>query len=34
MIESADFMTLLKVDGKWPIINKSFYADRKARPAG
>ena len=33
-VKFTDYMTLLKVDGKWRIINKSFYADRKAKPAG
>ena len=33
-VRFVDYMTLLKVDGKWRIINKSFFADRKAKPAG
>jgi len=26
-------MTLLKIDGEWKIINKSFYAEPKTPPA-
>jgi len=25
-------MTLLKIDGEWKIINKTFYAEPKATP--
>jgi hypothetical protein len=32
-VRFVDYMTLLKVDGKWRIINKSFFADRKPEPA-
>ncbi len=28
----VDYMALLKVGGEWRIINKSFYAEPKARP--
>ncbi|HZS10527.1 MAG TPA: nuclear transport factor 2 family protein [Blastocatellia bacterium] len=28
----TDYMSLLKVDGEWKIINKTFYAEPKARP--
>lgn len=28
-VRFTDYMTLLKVDGEWKIVNKSFYADRK-----
>jgi hypothetical protein len=30
-VRFVDYMTLLKVDGSWRIINKSFYADRKPK---
>ena len=26
-----DYMSLLKVDGEWKIVNKTFYADRKKK---
>lgn len=29
-ITLTDYMELLKVDGKWQIVAKTFYADRKA----
>jgi hypothetical protein len=25
----TDYMTLLKIDGEWKIVNKSFFAERK-----
>ena len=28
----ADYMSLLKVDGEWKIINKTFYAEPKTKP--
>lgn len=28
----VDYMSLLKVDGEWKIINKTFYAEPKAKP--
>jgi len=28
----TDYMSLLKVDGEWKIINKTFYAEPKAKP--
>ena len=33
-VRFTDYMTLLKVDGKWRIINKSFYAERRPKPSG
>jgi hypothetical protein len=27
----TDYMSLLKVDGEWKIVNKTFHADRKAK---
>ena len=29
-VKFTDYMTLLKIDGEWKIINKSFYAEPKA----
>lgn len=29
----TDYMSLLKIDGEWKIINKTFYAEPKAAPA-
>ena len=29
----VDYMTLLKIDGEWKIVNKSFYAEPKQKPA-
>ena len=31
-VKFTDFMSLLKVDGEWKIVNKSFYAELKAQP--
>jgi hypothetical protein len=31
-IKFTDYMSLLKVDGEWKIINKSFFAEPKAKP--
>lgn len=28
----VDYMSLLKVDGEWKIVNKTFYAEPKAKP--
>ena len=28
----VDYMTLLKIDGEWKIVNKSFYAEPKPQP--
>jgi hypothetical protein len=28
-VKFVDYMTLLKIDGEWKIINKSFYAEPK-----
>ena len=32
-VKFVDYMTLLKIDGEWKIVNKSFYAEPKAQPA-
>ena len=29
----VDYMTLLKIDGEWKIVNKSFYVEPKQAPA-
>lgn len=29
-VKFTDYMTLLKIDGEWKIVNKSFYAEQKA----
>lgn len=29
----VDYMTLLKINGEWKIVNKSFYAEPKQQPA-
>ncbi len=29
----VDYMSLLKINGEWKIVNKSFYAEPKAQPA-
>lgn len=31
-VKFTDYMTLLKIDGEWKIINKTFYAEPKATP--
>jgi hypothetical protein len=31
-VKFTDYMTLLKIDGEWKIINKTFYAEPKAAP--
>jgi hypothetical protein len=32
-IRFVDYMNLLKIDGEWKIVNKSFHAEPKAKPA-
>jgi len=32
-VRFVDYMTLLKINGEWKIVNKSFYAEPKAAPA-
>ena len=29
----TDYFTMLKIDGEWKIVNKSFYFEPKAKPA-
>lgn len=31
-VKFTDYMTLLKIDGEWKIINKTFYAEPKTQP--
>jgi hypothetical protein len=31
-VKFTDYMSLLKVDGEWKIINKTFYTEPKAKP--
>ena len=31
-IKFVDYMSLLKIDGEWKIVNKSFYAEPKKQP--
>ncbi|HRH44434.1 MAG TPA: nuclear transport factor 2 family protein [Pyrinomonadaceae bacterium] len=31
-VKFVDYMTLLKIDGEWKIVNKSFYAEMKEQP--
>ena len=31
-VKFTDYMSLLKVDGEWKIINKTFYAEPKTKP--
>jgi len=31
-VKFTDYMTLLKIDGEWKIINKTFYAEPKEQP--
>lgn len=31
-VKFTDYMSLLKIDGEWKIINKTFYAEPKAQP--
>lgn len=32
-VKFTDYMSLLKIDGEWKIVNKTFYAEPKATPA-
>ncbi len=32
-VKFVDYMTLLKIDGEWKIVNKSFFAEPKTPPA-
>lgn len=32
-VKFIDYMTLLKINGEWKIVNKSFYAEPKPQPA-
>lgn len=32
-VKFVDYMTLLKINGEWKIVNKSYYAERKQQPA-
>lgn len=32
-VKFVDYMTLLKINGEWKIVNKSFYAEPKVQPA-
>jgi len=31
-VKFTDYMSLLKIDGQWWIVNKTFYAEPKTRP--
>lgn len=31
-VKFVDYMSLLKIDGEWKIINKTFYAEPKPKP--
>lgn len=31
-VKFTDYMSLIKVDGEWKIINKTFFAEPKAKP--
>jgi hypothetical protein len=31
-VKFTDYMSLLKVDGEWKIVNKTFFAEPKAKP--
>ncbi len=31
-VKFTDYMTLLKIDGEWKIINKTFYREKKEQP--
>lgn len=31
-VKFVDYMSLLKIDGEWKIVNKSFYAEPKQQP--
>jgi hypothetical protein len=30
-VKFVDYMTLLKINGEWKIVNKSFFAERKSQ---
>ncbi|MCA1557364.1 MAG: nuclear transport factor 2 family protein [Acidobacteria bacterium] len=30
-VRFTDYMSMLKIDGEWKIVNKTFYAEQKAR---
>ncbi|HLM56224.1 MAG TPA: nuclear transport factor 2 family protein [Pyrinomonadaceae bacterium] len=30
-VRFTDYMTLLKIEGEWKIVNKAFYAEPKAK---
>lgn len=32
-VKFVDYMTLLKINGEWKIVNKSFYAEPKQQPS-
>ncbi|HEX8636521.1 MAG TPA: nuclear transport factor 2 family protein [Pyrinomonadaceae bacterium] len=32
-VRFTDYMSLLKIDGEWKIVNKTFYAEPKAARA-
>jgi hypothetical protein len=32
-VKFVDYMTLLKINGEWKIINKSFFAEPKSKPS-
>jgi len=31
-VRFTDYMSLLKIDGEWKIVNKTFYAEPKSKP--
>ncbi len=31
-VKFTDYMSLLKIDGEWKIVNKTFYAESKTKP--
>jgi hypothetical protein len=31
-VKFTDYMSLLKIDGEWKIVNKTFYAEPKSKP--
>jgi Putative lumazine-binding len=33
-VRFVDYMSLLKINGEWKIVNKIFYAEPKSKPAG
>jgi hypothetical protein len=30
-VKFTDYMSLLKIDGEWRIVNKTFYAEQKSK---